>query len=647
MQTKILRLLFIVALVWFGFNLSGCTDGVLPQHRGAVSGRVYDSNQLSVAGATITSHRSLVSAETDSDGKYTFNSLDVGSHHFTVERNGYYLGSATVVIEGGEAIENFDIKVEAYEKMISHEVSVREKTRAVITVDCYEPMSLTVSWCLDGSARIQNPATEYETMHRIELVNLYSGSDYLYFITGKTKDGRIFVAEDGKFKTLHSNGVAGTPDAPSVVTVAQSVNGPVVTWQYSGAETAGGFRVYRALNDGQMQLLQDEQFIFGNENSYTDNSAIPGQVYRYAVMTVDLDGDCSPLSEGETIVPGGTLVGNVTWKSSQSPIRIDGDIVVPEFYSLVVEPGVTVTFNQTDNGMGGYDRNKCEVIVQGCLYAVGTEEQPIRFISGSSLPTRNDWSGIRIVKTDNQTESVIKNVVVSGAAVGIELYETTADIASVTVRFCDKGVKLNSCSSVNVSSIAAEECNMAFYAVSTKNCAVTSMNALNCKIGAELAGNQNFALQRFDFRAVTDKGLIVADRLNTIVKNGVIQSDNLGVEIGSASGTYEYLTLDSLNGIIVSSGNAPTIKNNIIVNNAYSGRGNGIEDKTSGHSYPYNNIYGFLNAVKSCSQSGAAIQNVNPMFIGGSGSGYNYHLQGSSPLLNSSETGTQLGAYGE
>ena len=212
--------------------------------------------------------------------------------------------------------------------------------------------------------------------------------------------------------------MAGDPDAPSVVTVSQSVNGPVLTWQYTGMETPGGFRVYRAVSDGEMQLLQNEQFIFGNENSYVDSSAIPGQVYRYAVMTVDLDGNSSSLSESVSIVPGGTLVDNVTWKLSQSPIRIDGDIIVPEFYSLVVEPGVTVTFNQTDNGVGGYDRNKCEVIVQGCLYAIGTEEQPIRFISGSSVPTRNDWSGIRIVKTDNQTPSVIKNTVISGANVG-------------------------------------------------------------------------------------------------------------------------------------------------------------------------------------------------------------------------------------
>ncbi len=646
MKLRICRFLFIVALIWFGVNILGCTEAILPQHRGAVSGRVYDSNQLSIAGAIITSHRSLVSAETDSNGRYSFTSLDIGSHRFTIERNGYYLGSATVQIEGGESIENFDIKVEAYEKMIDHKVSVLEQTRAVITVDCYEPMALTVSWCLDGSARIQNPATEYDSTHRIELVNLYSGSDYKYFITGVTKDGRKFIAEDGSFRTLHSGGMAGDPDAPSVVTVSQSVNGPVITWQYTGMETPGGFRVYRAVSDGEMQLLQNEQFIFGNENSYVDSSAIPGQVYRYAVMTVDLDGNSSSLSESVSIVPGGTLVDNVTWKLSQSPIRIDGDIIVPEFYSLVVEPGVTVTFNQTDNGVGGYDRNKCEVIVQGCLYAIGTEEQPIRFISGSSVPTRNDWSGIRIVKTDNQTPSVIKNTVISGANVGIELYETVAEIASVTTRYCDKGIKLNNCEDVSISGFNAEECNMAFYAVSTKNCSLKEFNALNCKVGTELAGNQNFMLQNFDFRGISSKGLTVTDRSDTVVKNGVIQCENLGIEIGSSSGDYEYLTLDCLNGIIVSSGNAPTIKNNIVVNNIYSGRGNGIEDKTSGHSYPYNNIYGFLNAVKSCSQSGAAIQNVNPQFMGGSGVNYDYHLQSTSPVLNSSETGSQLGAYG-
>ncbi len=80
------------------------------------------------------------------------------------------------------------------------------------------------------------------------------------------------------------------------------------------------------------------------------------------------------LSEPAKIVPGGILTENITWRVSQSPIHVDGDIVIPERLSLVIEPGVTVTFSDKDNKKGGYNNLLCEMLVEGCLYAEGTAD---------------------------------------------------------------------------------------------------------------------------------------------------------------------------------------------------------------------------------------------------------------------------------
>ena len=89
------------------------------------------------------------------------------------------------------------------------------------------------------------------------------------------------------------------------------------------------------------------------------------------------------------------------------------------------------------------------------------------------------------------------------------------------------------------------------------------------------------------------------------------------------------------------------IQNNIIVNLTSPDSGNGIEDMSgSGNAFPYNNIYGFKNATVNCTQSGAAVYNIEPMFVGLQDSKYDYHLRSISGLLNVATNRGQIGAYG-
>jgi hypothetical protein len=648
MFKKILRIWFVFTHSLILLNLLGCTDGVLPLKKGAVSGRVYDSNNLSIKGAILTSHRSLHKAETDENGCYSFPSLDLGTHNFTVERDGYYLGSASVELKSGEAIENFDIRVEAHELTISHWVSVRELTRAVIDVECFQPMAITMAWKEKNNHRIQNAPTELAKSHRIELTNLRAGVEYQYFITGTTENGQVFVAADGEFRSRASGDLDGPPEKPHKISVIQGKNGPIVEWEYVATEPLRGFRVLRGIEDGPLSVYVDESIIFDNENSFEDREATPGNLYRYAVMSVDLDYELSEPTEAVTFVPAGTIANNLVWRAKHSPIRIDGDIIIPEKYSLVIEPGTTVVFGAQDKRQGGYDPLKCELLVMGCLYAEGVIELPINFISASSMPTKKDWSGIRVVKTEMSIESIIKNVVVSGAEGGLELLGSCTQLENISARYCDYGLKLNTASGTEVIGFYAEDCNHGLYALNTQNTLIEGFRAKKCLVGARLAANKNLVFKDFDLRELDEIGIESVDRENTQVYNGVIQSKDIGLLIGGAPGLYQQLTIDALNGIEVSTNEKSTIKNNIIANLQYAGQGYGIEEKSAqNNSYPYNNIFGYSMATQGCNQSGAIIQNVDPKFVGGAtGAAYNYHLKSNSPLLTSSDTLGELGAYG-
>ena len=92
-----------------------------------------------------------------------------------------------------------------------------------------------------------------------------------------------------------------------------------------------------------------------------------------------------------------TLSGNVSgvWESGRT-IFVDGHLVVPEGESLTIEEGVTVIFS--DAGVG-VNHTAIEFSVDGNLYCLGTEENPVRLTVAEDLRTAANtfaglWGGI-------------------------------------------------------------------------------------------------------------------------------------------------------------------------------------------------------------------------------------------------------------
>ena len=88
----------------------------------------------------------------------------------------------------------------------------------------------------------------------------------------------------------------------------------------------------------------------------------------------DDENDPNPNPDPEPVVEE-NVSGNVsgTWEKN-SIINVSGHITVPEGESLTIEEGVTVVFSS--NGVGA-SHTPIEFVVDGDLYCLGTEENPV------------------------------------------------------------------------------------------------------------------------------------------------------------------------------------------------------------------------------------------------------------------------------
>ena len=95
----------------------------------------------------------------------------------------------------------------------------------------------------------------------------------------------------------------------------------------------------------------------------------------------------------EPVEAAGEVSG--VWEAG-STVYVDGHIVVPEGESLTIEEGVTVIFS--DAGVG-VNHTAIEFSVDGNLYCLGTEENPVRLTVAEDLRTADNtfaglWGGI-------------------------------------------------------------------------------------------------------------------------------------------------------------------------------------------------------------------------------------------------------------
>jgi parallel beta-helix repeat protein len=89
-----------------------------------------------------------------------------------------------------------------------------------------------------------------------------------------------------------------------------------------------------------------------------------------------------------TNVNGGHITVNTTWIAADSPYVIRGDVVLDFGFTLTIEPGVEVKF-----------QDNYYLYIEGNLTALGTFTEHIIFTSNKGSPSPGDWRSIRVNST--------------------------------------------------------------------------------------------------------------------------------------------------------------------------------------------------------------------------------------------------------
>jgi len=98
----------------------------------------------------------------------------------------------------------------------------------------------------------------------------------------------------------------------------------------------------------------------------------------------------------QTVIPAGDVSGN--WLINDSPYLIEGEIIIPNGETLIIDPGVIVEFQ------GHYKFN-----VQGKLIAIGNQQDLIKFTVSDTTGYYNNshtgWHGLRFNNTPATNDS--------------------------------------------------------------------------------------------------------------------------------------------------------------------------------------------------------------------------------------------------
>ena len=123
-------------------------------------------------------------------------------------------------------------------------------------------------------------------------------------------------------------------------------------------------------------------------------------------------------------------IGSATWEPSETrdgKYYVSGDLTVKAGATLTIEPSTVVRVGPDHEGAGS-DTARVEIIVEGRLEAIGTDEDPIVFESfvdtGASA---TDWVGIRFRPGSN---AVLRNVIIRNASQDIDVDEFDISVAA-------------------------------------------------------------------------------------------------------------------------------------------------------------------------------------------------------------------------
>lgn len=597
-KNKVIAFILLAVVALFG--TTGCFETSTKPVRGNVTGKVYDSNGKALHRAKVTVYGTSMLAETDELGKYVLNGIEPGQAKLTATYNEKSV-VRVVEVKRGETIEGFDLTFAVIDGLppVITGVTVASITEniAVINWVTNELANSIVDYATGpvglGIYNMCASDTGMVTEHSLTLENLLPGQIYHFRVRAIDFEKNEGMSSDYQFIT--EKGDAPAMPLNFAAEVAPEQEKLSLSWQPNTESDLAGYNLYRSesMNSNYSKVAS----IDSQNTGYIDEGLRVASKYYYKLSAIDTAGNESVHTQPVSALTPGILVDNRVWTKQNSPYIVKGDIRIRSGATLTIEPGVEVRFTQADMIPDTQGASMTSLIVQGALYAVGTEQNKIVFTSAEDAPRKGCWDGIQYIGTTN-AQNIMRYASIMFADTGIKSVDSSPSIENTVFGSCAIGLNIGLSTAMNVRYNTIQD----------------------CQIGIISAGSN--------------------------IRNNLLLDNELGVAL--LGGDYfEYNTVDCLIGVQVDFG-SPTIKNNIIARTSTVKGIYGIS-QSSADATPqisYNDVYNFTIPYNDVTTATDTFNiDADPLFVGGHP--YNYRLQSSSPCLTADENGGELGRYHE
>jgi len=245
----------------------------------------------------------------------------------------------------------------------------------------------------------------------------------------------------------------------------------------------------------------------------------------------------------------GLLDRNTVWTLTDSPLLLTDNLIVSPNVTLTIEPGVEVRF-------GG----NFSLIVEGNLYAVGTEKSNITFSSNKHSPEAGDWGSLSFRFSPNSSLGYIslkyatRGIYAEGSSLklqkchisesskdGIFLLNSTIDAReNVIVSNLGNGIRLSGDNRATIENniIKSNTRGILLEGESTLGLSIIQNIIIsNTQSGLQLeAGTyDNMEILQNTFTG-NSKGIHVSGSVITLITNNTISHNSIGVFYGTGQG---------------------------------------------------------------------------------------------------------------
>ncbi|HNV68999.1 MAG TPA: carboxypeptidase regulatory-like domain-containing protein [Candidatus Ozemobacteraceae bacterium] len=594
------RVLGVIVLLVLTLAVTGClkTDSKVT---GNIMGKVFDSNGHVLRGASVEIYGGDHTVKTDELGRYYINGVEPGQKKvvatyekksvvkiFEIPRGGTLEGADLTfeVVDGLPPVIT-DVRVDALgENGATILWNTNELSNSLVDY-ALGPIGLgSYTWLASDSAMVE--------AHSVTLAGLTPNTTYHFRVRSFDYAGNEGISSDYQFHT--PSGEAPSMPASFAVSLPTEMERLTLTWAANSETDLLGYNLYRAESKAGPFVRVNADPIQASATSYIDEGLKIAWKYYYYLKAVDTARNESAPTAVVAMLTPGMLIENRTWKESESPFVLYGDVRVRGGAVLTVEPGVEVRCAMTDSLPDTNGASMTDIIVQGGLYAVGTSDKRIVFTSAETFPRLSSWGGIRFLSTI-EPENQLKYVTVMFADTGVRSEGSSPVIENTELGLCGSGLDIGLSAALNIRYNTIRDCTVGLISASSN---VRNNLFVDNQIAAALLGND----------------------------------------------VFEHNTIDGFSGIEVTSG-LPTIRNNII---SYIGTTKGLYGikQTSALATPtisFNDIFNFTLETDGLTvATGSGNIASDPVFVGGVP--YNYQLQSTSPCLTAGDGGVQMGRYG-